>query len=353
MKVVASEYHPALTGIRAIAAWMVFGHHFIPVSASSHPLLYNLAFELQAGVSIFFVLSGFLIFYRYQSRTREGNWIGPYLRNRVARIFPLLFILTVVTYVFAGPRTETEIGILQAFLLNITLLNGYSDSLKFMGIAQAWTLTVEETFYLLAPLIMLVRSKTQLIIVPLIALLAGFLLVLMSRNSEYFFGDDRFMLTYTFFGRCTEFCSGVFLAMIFKNKEKLQGIRYTSIGVQLTIATMTAMAFLHGNDPKSVLSYPEIAVNNVILPLSIAIFFYGLLREHSWVSSILSGRFFQLFGKSSYAFYLVHIGVIQVFLTTKVTGNPIFLFILLNAIAVALYYGLERPLNYLIRTKER
>jgi peptidoglycan/LPS O-acetylase OafA/YrhL len=188
-----NHYHPALTGVRAIAAWMVFIHHFIPFNATSNPLLHNLAFTFHIGVSVFFVLSGFLIFYRYRSVTKEKGWVGMYLRNRFARIFPLLFLLTLLTYCVAGPGIDGGPELLIAFLLNITLLNGYSDSLKFMGISQAWTLTVEETFYLLAPLIMLVRSKSQLLGVPVVALMVGFLLVFISKGSQYFFGTDHYM----------------------------------------------------------------------------------------------------------------------------------------------------------------
>ena len=223
------NYYPALTGVRAVAAWMVFAHHFIPFDRTSDAFLHNLTFELHVGVSIFFVLSGFLIFHRYQSVNKEGKWIWTYLRNRFARIFPLLFILTVITYVFGDPKIRSGLEIIPAFLLNITLLNGYSDTVKFMGIAQAWTLTVEETFYILAPLIILmVGSKTRLLFVPVIALVIGFMLVFVSRNNQILFGDEHFMLTYTFFGRCTEFCVGIFLAMTFRKNDQ-PGLGYTPI----------------------------------------------------------------------------------------------------------------------------
>ena len=54
-------------------------------------------------------------------------------------------------------------------------------------------------------------------------------------------------------------------------------------------------------------------------------------------------------GKSSYVFYLIHIGFISYFLTRYFQLNTITLFILLNVISVGLYYFIEHPLNILIR----
>jgi peptidoglycan/LPS O-acetylase OafA/YrhL len=113
---------------------------------------------------------------------------------------------------------------------------------------------------------------------------------------------------------------------------------------------MVAMALLRDNQD-ILISYPEIAINNFLLPACIAVFFYGLLKETTWITSLLSTRIFQVLGKSSYAFYLIHIGVIQQFLSKEVTGNTIFLFVLLNGIAIVLHYLIESPLQGVMRGK--
>ena len=53
------KYFPALTGLRAIAAYMVFFHHFNFFSQFGESLLSRMVNEFYAGVSVFFVLSGF------------------------------------------------------------------------------------------------------------------------------------------------------------------------------------------------------------------------------------------------------------------------------------------------------
>ena len=86
----SKNYFPALTGIRAVAAYMVFFHHFNPLHALKEGNLWarllNPVFEEgHIGVSIFFVLSGFLITVRYyESLNISKRWFFNYLRNRVA-----------------------------------------------------------------------------------------------------------------------------------------------------------------------------------------------------------------------------------------------------------------------------
>ena len=54
----SNTYLPALTGVRAIAAFMVFFHHF---NQASFPYpIYRVLNEFHTGVTVFFVLSGFL-----------------------------------------------------------------------------------------------------------------------------------------------------------------------------------------------------------------------------------------------------------------------------------------------------
>jgi peptidoglycan/LPS O-acetylase OafA/YrhL len=220
-----------------------------------------------------------------------------------------------------------------------------------MGIAQAWTLTVEETFYLLAPAIIMIRSKVQLFLVPVIAVGAGFILVLLSKGSQNFFGDTSYMLTYTFFGRCTEFCAGIFLGMILTKTDNAGFRHFTYSGVVLIAAAIVTMALLRKPESGS-LAWSEIAINNLIFPFCVIVFFNGLLRETTLVSKILSTKVFQLLGKSSYAFYLIHVGVIQQFISREITGNRIVLVVVLNLIAIMLWYAIERPLQRILKDPE-
>ena len=180
--------YPALTGIRAIAAFMVFLHHYNPFDkAIFGKNIHNFFSEFHVGVTIFFVLSGFLICNKYFALNNFN--MKEYLVKRFARIFPMYFILTSLTFVFFEIyHITSSIENLNIYILNISFLRGFFNDLKFSGIPQGWSLTVEEMFYLLAPLffILIKKSKIFLILIPLIFISVGFLLVSVLSNSNFY-----------------------------------------------------------------------------------------------------------------------------------------------------------------------
>ncbi len=349
------NYFPVLTGIRAIAAIMVFLYHynlFFPLQGSS--ILQEFVNQFQTGVSVFFVLSGFLICCRYYDdlQWRQGNWFRKYIKNRIARIYPMYFLLTVCIFVFftlTGIKTYNNPYV---FLANIFFVRGFFNDIKFTGIAQGWTLTVEETFYFLAPVIFIMHKKyKRLFIQPILLLLSGFLIVKLCSTFWFygFMGSYKFMLLYTFFGRSTEFFAGIALALFIKKKNvPIIPVKFTYLGSGLIVFILLVMALLI----KQGHSYIYLVINNFILPFAIAIFFYGLITEQSFLKKMLSRPKFQLLGKSSYVFYLIHLWFIEQLYLHHIAGNPgIFfvLFIPLWLISIWLYKFLEEPINKAIR----
>jgi peptidoglycan/LPS O-acetylase OafA/YrhL len=80
-------YYPALTGLRAVAAYLVFFVHFIPAGLSDWAA--RVIGQFYVGVGMFFVLSGFVIATRYQSSVQWTRaWWRYYVWRRAARIYP-------------------------------------------------------------------------------------------------------------------------------------------------------------------------------------------------------------------------------------------------------------------------
>ena len=77
-----------------MAAFLVFISHFGSVVDGNFPHIIQRFFaEFHIGVSIFFVLSGFLITYRYYNNFHlTTGWFKQYLKNRVARIGQKQFV---------------------------------------------------------------------------------------------------------------------------------------------------------------------------------------------------------------------------------------------------------------------
>ena len=93
------------TGLRGIAAMCVFIYHIYLSQAVTWNLNYSFFrfFEWRTyAVDLFFVLSGFILYWVYFNKNVAINW-RSYLSARVARIFPIyyltsFFMLTVLSY---------------------------------------------------------------------------------------------------------------------------------------------------------------------------------------------------------------------------------------------------------------
>lgn len=385
------NYIPALTGVRAMAAFLVFISHFHYIFDENLPHFVQRFFqEFHIGVTIFFVLSGFLIAFRYYDNfSLTKDWFKQYLKNRVARIYPMYFILTIgafAAYYFTNDKyvlggSDSPIGM---FLMNITFVRGFFDQFKFTGIGQGWSLTVEECFYFSAPLMFFAAKKWgRFYLQPLVITGFGFVLVLIFRNINWygFFGNFTFMMLNTFLGRCFEFFAGILLALFVKRKgfERGNKIPFTYLGfvmIFFCVWIMSVLPILPGEEYGQQNPF-GIITNNYLLAVSITLFFYGLLTEGSILKRILAYPFVELLGKASYIFYLIHLGFIYNMLKFSVNWlnegvfklydkwgvdwvspfqsdgvNLLLIFITLNAISIVLFKNIEEPLNHYIRKSD-
>jgi peptidoglycan/LPS O-acetylase OafA/YrhL len=172
-------FHPSTTprlrgieGMRAIAAGMIVLVH---VWAFSSPDGETLGSDLwvgdalsvlAVGVTLFFTLSGFLLYRPFAAaiaRDRRHMSIRAYLRNRALRIAPaywviLFFCAVVLGSVYVRDGAILEFGRLTApaeLLQTALLLNNYRPTTLLIGIGPAWSLAVELVFYLVLPLLVL------------------------------------------------------------------------------------------------------------------------------------------------------------------------------------------------------
>ncbi len=320
----AGKYIASLTGVRAVAAFMVFFHHYNYSRDVFSSFFYQIFKQFHTGVTIFFVLSGFLITFRYYNASElSSQWFKKYLKNRIARIYPMYFLLTLAAFFVAYLMANDAIyaGFKNRFLVvfcNVFFLRGFFDSLKFSGLSQGWTLTVEECFYFSAPLFFLFihKNKKSLWIIPMVLIGIGLLLVLVFARIHFygFFDNYRFMLLYTFNGRCIEFFLGIYLALIVLKLEpiKKKNPWYTTLGVMTMMGTLALMASLPLVSGYNLEVFHPLGIvyNNIVLPIGVTLFFYGLITESSYINRFLSSGIMQILGKSSYIFYLIHIGFI-------------------------------------------
>ena len=347
------DYFPALTGLRAVAAALVFVHHYNPFSPARFGWrIHNLAAEAHIGVTVFFVLSGFLIGYRYLGRRVA---LRAYFANRVARIYPMYLLLTTLAFALLHYR-EGQPFSWGEYLLNITFLRGLFEQYVYSGIAQGWSLTVEEMFYLSAPLAfwLIGRSRQWLWALPLTLVALGVGLVLVCRPHAWhgFFGSFDFLFQFTYLGRAIEFFVGVGLAWWLRRVGPVAAPRgLTYAGLAGTLLCLGGLSLLHGPTEGSfgVFTPAGMAINNVALPvLGIAPLLWGLVGEATWVRRLLSTRLLVLLGRSSYVFYLIHVGPVQ-HLLHQWLGSSTVAALALWGLSVGLYQAVEEPLNRWLR----
>ena len=148
-----------IEGMRGLAASSVLVYHvWLYGSPNGQSVDLGLASKffdnLRAGVTLFFVLSGFLLFRPYVAAALRGRAtpsLGSYLRNRALRILPAYwFILLFVALVLEHELVRRP----QQLLANAAFAQDYVPGYIFgSGIVPAWSLAIEVVFYVCVPVL--------------------------------------------------------------------------------------------------------------------------------------------------------------------------------------------------------
>jgi len=298
-----SSHIPALDMVRGIAAWtVVVGHTFGP------PALGAMA------VSVFFVLSGFLITWLL---VQESDFTGKvslrdfYIR-RTLRIFPGFYVFWFIC-IFAALLRQVAIPWGEA-LSSFFYMADYYTALhpthihQIMGIT--WSLGIEEKFYLLWPAIFAAfhRNPARLLKIAVggISVIWMYRIIAcltLSLPSDY--------LLYAFESRFDNILYGCALALalkLIKIEPLLAVADRIKIFPLLIAGALVELALLGarlGPTFRYVLGMTLTAV--LVVLMLIQLVFLGALRRWKWVDHPL----LRFFGRISYSLYLYHIVVIS------------------------------------------
>ncbi len=154
---------PSLDGLRAISIVLVMGLHTVQRYGVHHPvsLWWSVVLNGSLGVTIFFVISGYLItrLLLHEQRTRGTISISGFYLKRAFRILPPLYVYVGVLALLhaAGrlPLSRLDVGSALFFFHN------YAIGSTNWAIEHFWSLSVEEQFYLIWPVILIVCLRVR------------------------------------------------------------------------------------------------------------------------------------------------------------------------------------------------
>lgn len=354
----SSRYIPALDGLRALAVIAVVIYHMNATALQSGLL----------GVTIFFVLSGYLItglLIREWSTTKKINLPQFWLR-RVRRLFPaIVFVLLgtiVLTGVFAPDMlTKLRNDIVAALLFFTNWWYIFQDVSYFeaMGapspVTHFWSLAIEEQFYLIwPPLLLLLFSKRvkkrhiQLgLLVAAIASAAAMAILYSPQAdpSRVYYGTDT---------RAFSLLIGAFLAFEFPparvNGHRRQGFTARDRKIALGVGSaalagiLVMMVAVNGYSP--FLYYGGIA----LLSLLAGALIITLADGRSPLARFFALRPLVWIGKLSYSIYLWHYPLLLLMNPRNFTGEtPWFAYmgqaLVILAVSAISYYVVETPLR--------
>ena len=356
---------PALTSLRFLAAAIVFLHHF-PPSGAPWPLAV-VAAQGHVGVTVFFVLSGFLITARYSETLRQGPdavTLNQYFRKRFARIVPLYWTVLGLSLVLATDRPAFSWQVLPEWLL----LQGFlSRSVDDLAVPTSWTLTLEECFYALAPLIFLgvrrARAHGALVLLAWTAGLLGVgvaLLQVVDAERFQFLGSASEMLRHTFFGRFVDFALGVwggrlYLSGAVSRTWARPGGRFAATavgiaGIALIFAGQAGMTLAGGLDTE----HWRIAWSfNLVVGCGSLVLILALTSSASVLSRALALPPFVYLGRVSYAMYLIQLtplgkGFLYRVIPQGAPGFGLLLYAGMTLVSAILFEWVEEPARRLV-----
>lgn len=310
----ANNKNLEIESLRAFAILLVMFRHLhysLPISVTDYPLLLQ---GTWSGVDLFFVISGFVItkslFNNYnkwkQGSMSFGRMLGAFYVRRVFRLLPVCLVVlggyTLASAAFntannAFPKTAAIINELPYVLLYV-----YNIAIPFLTtsvLGWHWSLSLEEQFYLLYPLILFLIPKTKhkLFFFATVIMLVTFLVrpwYAANIHAEKLWP----LFTTPTYLRCDLLMAGCFLAFI-----KLPPLQLNSVGLKFLFLISLFMVATTGGwmGFRPVFLYP------VILLFAALLVFMAAYNK----GAIPVNKFFTWVGARSYVLYLLDIPMLH------------------------------------------
>jgi len=330
---------PSLYGLRAVSIVIVILAHITRFSIPTNQdvMLRIPIFNGQFGVTVFFLISGFLITsLLLQEEERAGSIsLKDFYIRRVLRIFPAYYFLLLVCFVL---QLLGYLSISSAAWITSLTYTKYLNPRAEFYTGHAWSLSIEENFYLFWPFILMLGDKIRkeatvylIFVVPIVRLYVHFYPV-------------EWINDLSIFTRIDSIAMGCFLALY--KKELLAKLKphWNSFfyGSLILLFLLPWLEYASTNTPLSLFFILFGGVSGTIASGLIAIILlYSVYGPRGNWYRMLNTKAFNYIGVLSYSLYLWQ----QLFVLKRpwwVTHFPQNIFMIFLT-AMFSYYVIERP----------
>ena len=363
-----AERVASLTGIRAVAALLVMTTHAAYTTGKyTHGYLGLVYSRMEIGVPIFFVLSGFLLFWPWVKASAANRESSPatdgaspsvrrYAWHRVRRIMPAYVVTVLVAYALyhwrtAGPNPGHNV---TGLFRNLTLTQMYTDNYLYsylhQGLTQMWSLAVEVAFYVALPplayLLLVVLCRRHWRPLLLLAGLAGLALItpawLILVHSTDFLPDGARLWLPTYL---SWFIGGMMLAVLQRMGVRVYAFACVPLAVVCYFIVSTPIAGAPTTSPSELReSLFKAAFYAVVATLAVAPLALG---DRGIYAKFLATRPMVFLGEISYEIFLIHLVTMELVMVEILrwhiyTGNVAILFLATFVATVPVAWLLHR-----------
>jgi peptidoglycan/LPS O-acetylase OafA/YrhL len=297
-----------LDGVRGLAVISVLIFHLLFMVIPENffnPFFLNAGRFLMHGVTLFFVLSGFLIGSILINNKQSKSYFKTFYLRRIGRILPIYYALLAIFYFLKYVYNPGfEISFLHSEIPDWTYpffaqsiyipKHGLGPSM----LSVCWSLCVEEQFYLIAPMLIYFLTKEKLFTISITLILIS----LLSRSLLP--GIDGLGELALITSRIDALLIGLIMAIIYNSKEMLEKVVQAKTELYILLCILLAgLLLLFFNFSLGVFRLTWIALFFgvfIMIPLA---------DETSLLSRIFQNKLLVIFGKYSYGIYLIHMPV--------------------------------------------
>ena len=316
MEIRPKYYFPQLDSIRGLSFLAVFFFH------AWHPhfgtgffgRFFQYVYDnLFLSIDVFFILSSFLLTWLGINEYKvKGNFsFINYFIRRVLRIWPLYYLLMIFSFIvlpYASSALHVPVTLPPAsyylFFFSNFYLEGHVYFLRFL-----WTLSVEEQFYLLWGIcLLLFQKQIALLVAIFIVVSAGYTIYAIDNNIFHDFNT----LTYLF-----DFAIGILAAYLLHKKGRValffenMSMRGSTLFVCLLPAIFIIIFLISDNAPHSYAGWLDLLLRYLFV-IFIGIFIMEQMANTHTAVRLGMQRFLVYTGKISYGLYCFH-GIVLTF----------------------------------------